>query len=160
MRTPRATSPANGGLGLMQERLRNRPWALLVGCVLYNRVQGARAWPVLSKFLRDYPTHESFVAAVQDASAKAVSSKLTAMFEPLGLQTRRAKNVVALAEAWFDQKGVDVAKLPGCGRYAAESFEIFVRGNLVARPQDKELRRYVKWARALYNHANERIGRR
>lgn len=149
----------------MQERLRDRPWALLVGCVLYARVQGERAWPVLEGFLAAYPTHEVLRQEIRSAPI-ALKYALRVRFKQLGLGARRAQLVLKLTEHW-DLFGVDalagrypVEELPGCGRYAAESFRTFVLGELVRRPQDKELRRHARWAearlrkrqKALYKH--------
>jgi len=145
MKTPLKRSPFD----LMQERLRRRPWALLVGCVLYNRTRGEHAWPVLWSFLADWRSPENVVDEYQ-ADPQDVLDLLELRFATLGFMRRRAKAVVALSHAFigFDLERGDVERLPGCGRYAAESFEIFVRGRLVPKPQDKELRRYVQWARA------------
>lgn len=145
MRTPLERSPYD----LMQERLRRRPWSLLVGCLLYNKVRGRHAWPYLAALLRKWPAPEAVVFH-NDDDPKGLLADLEDLLRPLGLQRRRAKLVVALALAFrgLDTETCDVLELPGCGRYAAESFEIFHRGRLVPRPQDKELRRYVNWARS------------
>lgn len=154
MKTPRVTSPINDGRGLMQERLRHRPWALLVGCVLYNMVHGERAWLILSTLLTRWPEPADLVAEHR-RQPFGVEEELERMLTPLGLQRVRARRVVDLTYAWHASSvdvvsgRVRVESLPGCGRYAAESFELFVKGRLMSRSVDKELRRYIRWARSM-----------
>lgn len=155
MRTPAVTSPANGGLGLMQERLRNDPWALLVGCILYARVRGATAWPILCAILRRWPRPASLAAQwlmAHELMAPDPRDELEDILRPLGFQRRRAEAVWRMTMGYLRirphlRDAADVTELYGLGRYAADSWQIFVRGRIVGTPEDKELRAYVRWAR-------------
>ncbi len=42
----------------------------------------------------------------------------------------------------------DPLELPGIGKYGADSYNMFVGGEIVDDVKDKELRNYVAWARA------------
>jgi endonuclease III len=64
----------------------------------------------------------------------------------LGLQRRRARSLIRMSIAyscWWD--GEDPMDLPGIGQYGADSYNIFVRGQLNVRPMDKELRKFLEW---------------
>lgn len=150
----------------MQERYRNDPWALLVGCILYNMVQGKRAQPIHEEFLRRFPEPSQLGLTyhpdhfgepdVHDWSMSAGRNMIMEMielFKPLGLSKRRAQAVYDMTVDFLMmdpvKNPVDIKELRGCGKYASDSFEIFVRGNLVQDVGDKELRKYVEWASAL-----------
>lgn len=146
MRTPLVTSPLN----LFQEERRDDAWALLAGCVLHNRARGKVARPVLDELVRRYPTARSMLWRERaEVRSRPAEEELAALFRRLGFQNVRARRILDLARALADRGEAprDVTTLPGCGRYAAESFEIFHRGVLLPRPADLELRRYVLWAK-------------
>jgi endonuclease III len=79
--------------------------------------------------------------------ASADPSRLHAMLRPLGLWRQRTRSVVRLAETFRDGRrpvtADDVLALPGCGRYAADSWAIFVEGRGDVEPSDRKLRWYV-----------------
>ena len=67
----------------------------------------------------------------------------------LGLQRRRSQALIRMSTAyacWWD--GRDPTDLPGIGRYGADSYRIFIRGELDVQPTDKELRKYLEWINA------------
>jgi len=134
MRTPLTTSP----YGLIQEELRGQPWRLLVACVMLNMTSIKQVRPVIEQFFLMFPT-------AQDA-AVADQTTLAELLQPLGLHNRRAKSLIALSRA-FDGCWHDVVELPGVGRYAADSYRIFVQGLIDVEPSDKKLQKYIIWAR-------------
>lgn len=143
--TPRETSPHD----LMQERYRDDPWALLVGCILFNMVHGKKARPILEEFLRTWPSPESLW--LSDGHIDGILDEMRRMFRPLGLHGRRADRIWKMT---FDflvlrpdvNMNVDVSDLHGVGEYGADSFNMFCRGYLVLDARDKELRKYLDWA--------------
>lgn len=134
MRTPRTASP----FGLIQEELRDQPWRLLVACVMLNMTSIGQVRPVIRQFFLLYPT-------ACDAAA-AEHASLAELLRPLGLHNRRARSLIALSNA-FDGCWNDVIELPGVGRYAADSYKIFVQGSIDVEPTDKKLQKYIIWAR-------------
>lgn len=69
------------------------------------------------------------------------------LFRPLGPARRQvqARALVAAAASWLRRRpvtGCDVASLPGCGRYAADSWAIFVEGRTNLEPGDGHLAEY------------------
>lgn len=135
MDTPRHRSP----LGLIQEDLRWEPWRLLVACMMLNQTSMKQVRPVLWTFFATWPDPE--------AAAEADQASMAEMLQPLGLQNRRSGMIIRMSRAFLDWlPSQDVRELPGVGKYAADSYNMFVRGDLVEDVTDKELRKYVAWA--------------
>lgn len=64
----------------------------------------------------------------------------------LGLQNRRHRQLIRMSAHYaFIWDGGDPAELPGIGKYGADSYRIFIRGELDVGPSDKELRKYLEW---------------
>lgn len=112
------------------------PWRVLVGCCLLNktsRKQADRVWPEL--FLR-WPS--------PSAMASADAADLEELLRPLGFGRVRAKRLVEMSSAYAAGSWSDVVQLPGVGKYASDSWKIFVEGDRSSvDPDDKELKRYL-----------------
>lgn len=148
MRTPREISPYR----FFQERYRDEPWRLLVVVIMLNQTNGKQVERVHERFFEWWPTPEAlWDAPVTQAGADEIIAEMADVLRPLGLQNRRALRIWRMT---FDYLIVrpdpcsDVTSLHGCGRYAQDSWDIFVRGELptLDAVDDKELRRYVEWA--------------
>jgi methyl-CpG-binding domain protein 4 len=158
------------GYGLIQERIRDSLYALVVQVILWNQTHGRAARPVLFQILTLYPTPFHLSQAKLDA--------LTAILQPLGLHNIRAKRLIALAEAWLaappckerryrrlhypdrgcgldvkageilgledEREGWEIAHLPGMGPYALDSYRIFYRDRLREVDRDEP-----EWKRVL-----------
>jgi hypothetical protein len=76
---------------------------------------------------------------------RQVLDTLERQLRPLGFQRRRAALIVELADAWKSHAAAVLAgemaveDLPGCGRYAADAFDLFVRRDLSVEPADHVL---------------------
>lgn len=136
MDTPQQRSP----YGLIQEELRSEPWKLLVACVMLNLTNIVQVRPVIDRFFGLFPD--------PGEAAKADEVMLADLLRPLGLHNRRAKTIIKLSRA-FQDGWTDVRRLPGVGKYAADSYKMFVEGSLDVDPADKKLRKYKEWAIAL-----------
>ena len=144
------------GYGLIQERIQDSLYALVVQVILWNQTHGKAARPILFRILTLYPTPFHL--------SQAKLSKLTEILQPLGLHNIRAKRLIALAEAWVaappckerryrrlhypnrghgldvkpdeilelddEREGWEIAHLPGMGPYALDSYRIFYRDRL------------------------------
>lgn len=151
-RTPRQLSPYL----LMQERYRDDPWALLVGCILFNMVHGSKASPVLERFLERWPTASDLIRS------NVPLTEIEEVFKPLGFQKRRSERIWKMSLDFICMRpdihpDAPVEDLYGIGKYGADSFNIFVRGYLVKDAQDKELRKYVQWAQNQPEGAGESL---
>jgi methyl-CpG-binding domain protein 4 len=142
--------------GLIQERICDSLYALVVQAILWNQTRGQMARPVLFELLVAYPSPlELSTASLKD---------LTTMLQPIGLHRIRAARLIALAEAWLsappckerryrrlhypnhgcgadvkpgevlgpddEREGWEIAHLPGMGAYALDSYRIFYRDRL------------------------------
>lgn len=106
---------------LFQEDLIGEPFWMLVACSLVNLTHWRQAEPVHAEIRRRWPTPKSL--------AHAEPGQLEEILRPLGLFRRRAASLRAMASAWMvdpPRTRRDVERLPGCGRYAADSWSIFV----------------------------------
>jgi methyl-CpG-binding domain protein 4 len=142
--------------GLIQERICESLYALVIQAILWNKTKGTAARPILWKVLCAFPTPESLASAdpiaVQD------------IIRVLGLQERRAQSLVKMANVWVtappsaerrygrldypkkgsnrdmkdrellapndEREGWEIGHLPGVGEYALDSYRIFGRDRL------------------------------
>lgn len=126
---------------LFQERLRETPFWMLVACSLVNLTTWQQAKPALEAILERYGRPEEL--------ARAEPTDLHDVLRPLGLWRRRAVSLVRLAGRWLevDHASVNIKSLPGCGKYAADSWAIFVEGRTDVDPTDGKLSWYLKQLR-------------
>lgn len=128
-------------LNLFQERYDDRPWHLLCCCICLNLSSGRALESVHEDLFELWPTPLHLATAdVRD---------VTALMSQLGLQNRRARNLMRMSVAfacWWD--GIDPRELPGIGRYGCDSYNIFIRGWSDVVVHDKELRKYLEWKRS------------
>lgn len=118
--------------------LASEPFWMLVMCVLVNRTSGKVAAPVLDDVRRRWPTPDSLSTADVSELEKATAR--------LGFGKRRSTNLVRLAESWcsrLPKTSADVLEMPGCGRYAADSWAIFVERRSDVEPTDSVLTAYL-----------------
>ncbi|USP78094.1 hypothetical protein yc1106_05368 [Curvularia clavata] len=142
--------------GLIQERICDSLYALVVQAILWNQTRGDMARPVLFQLLSAYPSPDELSAAPLP--------ELINMLQPIGLHRIRATRLIALAEAWLaappckerryrrlhypnhgcgadvkpgevlgpddEREGWEIAHLPGMGAYALDSYRIFYRDRL------------------------------
>lgn len=157
--------------GLVQEKLHDNLYALLVQVCLWNQTKGTSAKPVLERILRAYPNIASL--------AQASLPELTLMILPIGLHNRRAARLIAMAQKWLEappckekryrkvgyphkhsgkdikpgevldvddpREGWEIAHLPGIGAYALDSYRMFHRDHLrgVRAGEEPEWKRVV-----------------
>jgi methyl-CpG-binding domain protein 4 len=140
--------------GLVQERLSQEPFRVLVAVIFLNQTRGSISIPYCEALFSVYKSPEEFSNADSDA--------LVNFIRPLGLQNKRAEAIIKLARAWVENSpkkgkryrrldypakddGKDVKKaeepltdddprsaweiahLPGLGPYAIDSWRIFCR---------------------------------
>lgn len=128
--------PADGEL--FQERLREDPFWMLVACQLVNLTTWAQARPCLEALMQTYRTPA--------ALSRATEEDLHPYMMPLGLWRRRTTILLRFSRRWLDvdPNCVKVLSLPGCGKYAADSWAIFVEGRTDVMPTDGKLSWYLK----------------
>ncbi|KAI5194020.1 DNA glycosylase [Aureobasidium subglaciale] len=89
---PKLSAPR---FGLIQERLANDPYRLLLAVTFLNKTAGRAAVPIFEKVMERYPTP-------QDLAAADVSD-LSEMIHSLGFQNQRARKLIKIAETWIEQ---------------------------------------------------------
>ena len=130
--------PPRSPLGLLEELLWDRPWALVVCCILLNQTSRVQVDPVLCRLLRQMPD-----AA---ALASAEPAQLEALLRPLGLHRRRAQTLIDMSRAFLGGSWRRVEELPGVGKYAADAYAIFCLGRWrEVAPSDHALNAYHEW---------------
>ena len=118
------------------------PWKVLVICQCLNRAGWVVAERVLRELFAEYPTPKSVATADPD--------RLREILRPLGLSDQRVPKLMAMSERYAchrDHFGVryseyPVARFSGCGRYAADAWDLFVLRKR-CEPIDRHLRRYM-----------------
>lgn len=143
LQTPDIISPYN----LLQEELWKEKtidweWKILVTCMMLNQTSAKQVRGVMRSFFERYPTH-------MDASC-SIFREMEDLLRPLGLQNRRTKSIRKMSAEYlslFTSHWHDVSELHGIGKYASDSWKIFVTRELVDDVKDKELRHYVEWAK-------------
>lgn len=144
--------------GIIQEKLCNQPFWLLIAVTFLNKTAGRAAAPTFWALKDRYPTPEDL--------AQADQQDLHDMIHHLGLQTQRSKRLIKISEAWvanppvagkmyrtlhYPLKGdgkdynktevieedardcagaLEIGHIPGCGPYAWDSWRMFCRDTL------------------------------
>ena len=157
LKFPTLRAPA---FGVVQERLANDPFRLLVAVILLNQTRGSVAVPVCDQLFEKF-------TSIRDI-AQATPEQIQGVIGKLGLQQRRAETIIDLARVWLQnppQRGRrwrhlhypetgsgkniswaeeplaeedpreawEIAHLPGVGAYALDSWRIFCRDTLRQR---------------------------
>lgn len=133
----RPAAPPDGKL--FQAALVDDPFWMMVACTLVNLTTWRQAKPAFEWLRRSYGT-----AA---ALATARPEELVDAMRPLGLWRRRTTMLPRMADAWLRARprtAEEVLGLPGCGRYASDSWAIFVEGRRDVSPSDGKLAWYLE----------------
>jgi endonuclease III len=125
-----------------QLKLKDEPFWMLVACVLVNRTRWEpNARLCFGDLRRLWPTPRDL--------AYAAELNVGLQVRELGFWKVRTSNLINLAATWIrapepDRFTVsDILCVPGCGKYAADSWAIFVEGRRDVEPTDKALRAYL-----------------
>ena len=124
----------SGRKKMIQEIFRDEPWKLLVGCILLNQTTGTQVKRVIWDLFQMHPTPESLAAADPGPIAELI--------RPLGFYNRRSRSLIRFAQSWLGQWS-DPRELHGIGRYAHDSWLIFIEGRSDVEVTDKVLTRYL-----------------
>lgn len=119
---------------LIQEDYADKPWEMVVICILLNQttnVQVRRILPKLFNLIKDPVT-----------CSRMNPDLIAEVIRPTGFYNIKARRIVDMSKTWISGFK-DPSDLPGVGKYALESWEIFVNGNFSISPSDKKLRGYL-----------------
>ncbi len=124
-------------MALIQQEFQNDPWKMLVGCIMLNQTSNKQVRQVIYKFFEKYPTPES----ITEDSIPDITERL----RPLGFYNRRAATILRFSREYINKENdpKNISSLYGIGKYATDSYEIFINGNTNVEPTDKILTRYL-----------------
>lgn len=137
------------GTRLLQHEYAHDPWKMIVVCILLNQTTNTQVRPVLPELFKRYPN-----AMVMSG---ANTTQLADLIRPLGLQNRRAETLVKFSKAYV--KGHPIEKCFGVGKYAYDSYKLFVLRDLDVEPTDKELVAYMAWRKSMLNRKDKHAAR-
>lgn len=125
---------------LFQEELKDEPFWMLVACILVNRSRWKPAAENVFAVLRKkFPTPGDL--------AMADLTVIENIIYPLGFQAIRSKNLKGFSKEFTTnppQNSDEVYTMSGCGEYAADSWAVFIEGDLHRKVSDEKLKAYLK----------------
>ena len=92
---------------------------------------------IREEFFETYPNAQK--------AAMADHEKMSLLLQPLGFKNRRTQNIIKMSRAYLEGKWQKPSDLPGIGKYAEDSYNIFMNHDLTVQPQDKILNKYMDW---------------
>ena len=119
---------------IIQQYLKHDPWKMLIGCILLNQTHNRQVWPIIDPFFKRFPTPESI--------SENNFEEIRDLIRGAGFYNRRAKSIINFTKAWIEGFN-DVSELPGIGKYAKDSYEIFINENTNVEVTDKVLTKYL-----------------
>ena len=132
--------PPKSPHNLVQETLFYDPWSLLVATVFLNKTSGAKALPLLWKFLDRYPTAKE--------TSRSDAAEIAALLRPLGLSNQRAGKLVRFSREYLEKSWRYPIELYGIGKYGNDSYRVFcVNEWRFVKPSDHKLNLYCDWMR-------------
>lgn len=123
---------------LIQEEFQDDPWKVLVVCILLNRTRGEQVYKVVWPLFEKYPNAQ--------AMCEGDLEEIKDMVRPLGLSTEKSLHLKLMSHQWYNDIWESITDLSGCGKYALDSYEIFVEGDLDVDTDDPVLQMYIMWA--------------
>jgi hypothetical protein len=122
---------------LLQEIYIEDPWKVLVCCIFLNQTTRKQVDKIRDEFFKRWPN--SF------ALASANPEEVRDLIRLLGFYNRRTSTLINFSQEWTAKDWKSPIELKGIGKYAHDSWKIFVEGNLVENPSDHVLNDYVTW---------------
>jgi methyl-CpG-binding domain protein 4 len=120
---------------LIQEDYLDNPWKMVVCCILLNQTTNQQVRKVLISLFELMPTPESCVLLD--------SSKIASIIKPTGFYNIKSDRIKKMSQKWIDGFS-HPSELPGVGKYAMESWDIFVNKKTDINPSDKKLKMYLE----------------
>ncbi len=120
---------------LIQEDLLHDPWKMTVVCILLNQTTNQQVRKILKDLFDLLPDPLT--------TSKVDPSEIYAIIRSTGFGNLKSKRIVEMSKRWilgFER----IEDLPGVGKYAKESWDIFVLNKTDFVPSDKKLRKYLE----------------
>lgn len=120
---------------LIQEDYLDDNWKMLVCCILLNQTTNQQVRKVL-------PDLFSLISNAETA-IKISPYLIQSVIKSTGFSKIKTERIVAMSRKWLEGFK-EVQELPGIGRYASDSWKIFVEKNYNLEVTDKKLKLYLE----------------
>lgn len=120
---------------LIQEDYLDDNWKMLVCCILLNQTTNQQVRKVL-------PDLFSLISNPETA-IKISPYLIQSVIRSTGFSKIKTERIVAMSRKWLEGFK-EVQELPGIGRYASDSWKIFVEKNYNLEVTDKKLKLYLE----------------
>lgn len=127
--------PPPWALSLLQHRLLPDKWKMLVCCMLLNQTTRAQVDKVRDTLFSLYSTPHLMSMADPENVARII--------QPCGFQNRRARAIIRMSDEYKRGKWSHPRELYGVGKYACDSWDMFVLGKYDVKPTDKKLLAFI-----------------
>jgi endonuclease III len=119
---------------LIQHDYLDDPWKMVVCCILLNQTTNQQVRKVLDPLFKLIPDPETCV--------RMDPSKMAEIIRPTGFYNIKSSRIQKMSRKWLEGFN-DPRELPGIGKYAMESWDIFVNKKTDFTPSDKKLKMYL-----------------
>jgi methyl-CpG-binding domain protein 4 len=120
---------------IIQQEFQHNPFQMLIGCIMLNQTSNKNVRQVIYSFFDRWPTPQDII--------NEDPNEIREHIRPLGFYNRRTATIQRFAREYIEKSFDKASELHGIGKYADDSYEIFIRGNMNVNPTDKILRRYL-----------------
>lgn len=120
---------------IIQQEFQHDPWKMLIGCIMLNQTSNKNVRQVIYDFFDRWPTPQSVINANPE--------DIRDLIRPLGFYNIRTGRIQRFSLEYIEKRFINASELYGIGKYADDSYEIFIKGNLNVNPTDKILIRYL-----------------
>jgi len=122
-------------MAIIQQEFQHDPFKMLVGCIMLNQTNNKNVRQVIYSFFDRWPNPQSII--------EADPIEIREHIRPLGFYNIRTNRIIRFSYEYINKPFIRAKELHGIGKYADDSYEIFIRGNLNVQPTDKILLRYL-----------------
>ena len=124
-------------MDIIQNHYKEDPWKMCIACILLNQTSNQQARPILKNLFDKFPTPKKMLAAKD--------SDIVEIIKSAGLYNRRTATIKKFTREYIKKEYSHISELYGMGRFASDSYEIFINRNYCISPTDKVLTKYLKW---------------
>lgn len=120
---------------LIQHDYLDDPWKMVICCILLNQTTNQQVRKVLGPLFELIPDPQT--------CSEVDPAKIAEIIRPTGFYNIKADRMKKMSKKWIEGFK-NPTELPGVGKYALESWDIFVEGRTDFIPSDKKLKLYLE----------------
>jgi methyl-CpG-binding domain protein 4 len=122
-------------MAIIQQEFQHDPWKMLIGCIMLNQTGNKNVRKVIYSFFDKWPSPISVLNSDENEIREHIRT--------LGFCNVRTNRIIRFSYEYINKKFSKANELYGIGKYADDSYEIFIKGNTNVQPTDKILIRYL-----------------